>query len=207
MDRSLVCTPFRLETRMTTTRILALAGSQRTGSYNRRLLQIAVAGAQVAGAEVTVVEMREFPLPLYDPDLEAAHGLPDLVLKLKDLFLTHQGLLIASPEYNSAVTPVLKNTIDWVSRAAPGETPLACFKGKVAGLLAASPGALGGLRGLASLRTILGNIQVLVLPAQIAIAKAHEAFAEGEALKDSKQDQAVRAIAAEVVQIAGKLAG
>lgn len=157
-------------------RILALAGSLRVGSYNAKILAAAADGARAAGADVTRIDLRDFPLPPYDGDLEAAEGLPANALRLKELFKAADGLLIASPEYNSAVSGTLKNVFDWVSRTAPGEKPLEGFKGKVAALCSASPGALGGIRGLASVRSILGNIGVVVLPDQVSVPKANEAF-------------------------------
>lgn len=161
-------------------RILALAGSLRAGSYNRRVLAVAADGARAAGADVTGIDLRDFPLPVYDADLESASGLPEAALALKKRFRAAEGILVASPEYNSAISGTLKNVFDWVSRPAPGEKPLACFKGKVAALCAASPGALGGIRGLASVRVVLGNLGVVLLPDQVALPKAAEAFdAEG----------------------------
>ncbi|HPA49987.1 MAG TPA: NAD(P)H-dependent oxidoreductase [Thermoanaerobaculia bacterium] len=157
-------------------RILALAGSLRAGSYNRRILALAADGARAAGADVTRIDLRDFPLPVYDADLESASGLPSAALALKERFRAAEGLLFASPEYNSAISGTLKNAFDWVSRPAPGEKPLACFKGKVAALCAASTGALGGIRGLASVRLILGNLGVVLLPDQVALPKAAEAF-------------------------------
>ena len=146
-------------------RILAFAGSTRVDSFNKKLVKIAAAGAGKAGAEVALIDLRDFALPLYDGDLEDRDGLPANAKKLKQLFLAHDGLLLSCPEYNSGITPMLKNTIDWVSRAeTDDEKPLACYAGKVAGLMSASPGALGGLRGLVQVRAILGNIKVLVLP-------------------------------------------
>lgn len=186
-------------------RILAFAGSLRTDSYNKQLVKIAAAGARAAGTEVTVVDLREFPLPIFDEDLEAREGLPHPARRLKDLFLCHQGLLIASPEYNSSVSAALKNAIDWVSRPVDGEAPLACFDGKVAAIMAASPGALGGLRGLVTLRSILGNIRVIVLPDQIAIMKAHEAFDADGRLKDAKQQATVEQIGAKVANLLKRL--
>lgn len=188
-----------------TPKILAFAGSTRTDSYNKRLVKIAVAGARAAGAEVTLIDLRDFPLPLFDGDLEARDGLPANGRKLKDLFLAHQGLLISAPEYNSSITAVLKNTIDWVSRPVPGEPPLACFDGKVACLMSASPGALGGLRGLVHVRAILGNIRVVVLPDQVAVPKADEAFNPDGSLKDPAQHAAVGALGAKLAQVIGKL--
>lgn len=192
---------------MPTPKILCFAGSARTGSWNRKLLEAAMEGGRNSGAEMTLVDFRKLNIPLYDGDLEAAEGLPAGVMEFKQMLLSHQGLLIASPEYNSSVTPLLKNAIDWASRAAPGEGPLACFKGKVAGLLAASPGALGGLRGLVTLRSLLGNIGVLVLPEQFALVKAHEAFHEDGTLKDAAAAEKARAIAARVAELCAKLGG
>jgi len=190
-----------------TAKILAFAGSTRTDSYNKRLVKIAVAGARTAGAEVTLIDLRDFPLPLFDGDLEAREGLPPNGRKLKDLFLAHHGLLISAAEYNSSITGVLKNAIDWVSRPAPGEAPLACFDGKVACLMSASPGALGGLRGLVHVRAILGNIKVLVLPDQIAVPKANEAFNPDGSLKDPKQQAAVEGLGAELARVVARLRG
>jgi NAD(P)H-dependent FMN reductase len=137
-------------------RILALAGSLRRDSFNKKLVPIAAHGARKAGAEVTILDLKDFPLPLFDQDLEAEQGMPENGKKLKHFFIEHDGLLIASPEYNSSITGVLKNAIDWVSRPAPGEPPLVAFRGKVATLMSASPGALGGLRALVHVRSILG---------------------------------------------------
>jgi NAD(P)H-dependent FMN reductase len=173
-------------------RILAFAGSLRKGSYNKKLVAIAEQGAQEAGAQVTHIDLRDFPLPLYDGDLEEAQGIPEIALRLKALFKEHDGFLISAPEYNSSITAVLKNAIDWVSRQSPNEPPLAGFKGKTAALMSASPGGLGGLRGLVHVRAILGNIGVIVLPDQIAVARAHEAFHEDGSLKDGKQQQGIK---------------
>ena len=174
-----------------TPRILAFAGSLRRESFNKKLVPIAAKAARDAGAEVTLIDLRDFPLPLFDQDLEAEQGMPDNGKKLKQLFIDHDGLLIASPEYNSSITAVLKNAIDWASRPAPGEPPLVAFRGKVATLMSASPGALGGLRALVHVRSILGNIGVIVLPDQIAVARAHEAFQPDGSLKDPRQQAAI----------------
>ena len=147
-----------------TPRILACAGSTRRESFNKKLVAIAAQGAREAGAEVTLIDLKDFPLPLFDQDLEAEQGMPENGKKLKKLFIDHDGLLIASPEYNSSFPAILKNAIDWVSRPAPGEPSLVAFRGKVATLMSASPGALGGLRGLVHVRSILGNLGVIVLP-------------------------------------------
>jgi chromate reductase, NAD(P)H dehydrogenase (quinone) len=175
-------------------RILALAGSLRRESFNKKLVAIAAHGAREAGAEVTLLDLKDFPLPLFDQDLEAEQGVPENGKKLKKLFIDHDGLLIASPEYNSSFPAVLKNAIDWVSRPAPGEPSLVAFRGKVATLMSASPGALGGLRGLVHVRSILGNIGVTVLPDQIAVAKAHEAFQPDGSLIDPKQQAGIEGL-------------
>jgi chromate reductase, NAD(P)H dehydrogenase (quinone) len=192
---------------MTKPKILAFAGSTRTDSYNKKLVKISSTGATEAGADVTVVDLRDFPTPIYDGDLEVRDGLPYNARKLKDLMLAHQGFLISSPEYNSSISSVFKNTIDWTSRQSEGEIPLACFKNKIAGIMSASPGMLGGLRGLVHVRSILGNIGVIVLPDQIAIAKAHEAFNEDGSLKDKKQEDQVKKIGANVAKMLLKLNG
>lgn len=190
-----------------TPRILAFAGSTRRGSLNRKLIRIAAEGARAAGAEVTLLELSDHPLPLYDGDLEARDGLPPNARKLKEIFLAHEGLLIAAPEYNSSITPLLKNTIDWVSRSAPGEAPLACFEGKVAALMSASPGGLGGLRGLMVVRSCLSNTRVLVLPGQVAVPQANDAFAEDGTLKDPKRHAAVTRLGATLAATVAKLFG
>jgi chromate reductase len=125
---------------------------------------------------------------------------------MKELFISHDGFLIASPEYNSSISGLLKNAIDWASRAErDDEPPLLCFRGKAAALMSASPGSLGGLRGLAALRSILGNIGVLVLPTQVAIAHAHEAFSEDGLLKNPKQQASVENLGIELAQTLKKL--
>lgn len=186
-------------------KILAFAGSARELSYNKMLVRVAAVGARAAGAEVTFLDFRDLPMPLFDEDLEAKEGIPTNVRKFKDLMLANQGLLIASPEYNSSISPLLKNAIDWASRPAEGEGMLACFQNKVAGIMSASPGALGGLRGLVHVRAILSNINVLVLPEQKAIPRAFEAFGDDSRLKDGKQRQAVENIGAKLATVLAKL--
>lgn len=181
---------------MSAPKILALAGSTRTASFNKQLVRFAAEAARAAGAEVTVVDLRDYPLPLFDGDLEDHEGLPENAKKLKALFREHDGLLIASPEYNSSITAVLKNALDWVSRGETDDEPaLVAYRGKAAALLSASPGALGGLRGLVHLRAILGNIGVIVLPDQAAVPKAHEAFDAGGRLKDERTVRQVTGVA------------
>ena len=181
---------------MSQPRILALAGSLRKDSHNKRLLSVAVEAASKAGAAVTRVDLRDYPLPIYDADLESESGLPANADALKKLFINAQGLLIASPEYNSSITAVLKNTIDWVSRPSPSEAPLAAFNNKVVALMSASPGALGGHRALVHVRAIFSNLNTLVLPAQVSIPKANEAFSPDGRLKDPRQQANVEKLGA-----------
>ncbi len=186
-------------------RIVAFAGSLRSGSHNRKLIRIAAAGARAAGAQVTDLDLRDVPMPLYDGDIEREHGLPPNAKVFKRLLVENHGMLISSPEYNSAFSAVLKNAIDWASRPEPNEPALAAFKGKIAGLMSASPGHLGGVRGLAILRSVLSNIGVVVVPTQMAISRANEAFDEDGSLKDERQQVAIEAIGAEVIRFAGRL--
>ncbi len=177
----------RVSVGMRTPKILAFAGSTRSASYNKQLVRFAADAARAAGAEVTLVDLRDYPLPLFDGDLEDQQGLPENAKKLKAIFREHDALLISSPEYNSSITAVLKNTLDWVSRTESDDEPaLVAYQGKTAALISASPGALGGLRGLVHLRAILGNIGVIVLPDQVAVSKAHEAFDDKGGLKDER---------------------
>ncbi|MBS3925941.1 MAG: NAD(P)H-dependent oxidoreductase [Nitrosarchaeum sp.] len=186
-------------------KILAFAGSTRTESFNKKLVKVAAAGAKEAGADVTVIDLRDFQMPLYDEDLEKKEGLSSNTRKLKELMLSHHGFLISSPEYNSSISGVLKNTIDWTSRQGDDELPMSCFKDKVAGIMSASSGGLGGLRGLVHVRAILENMGVLVIPTQVAISKAHEAFNLDETMKDQKQEQQVKKIGANLAQMLLKL--
>lgn len=174
-------------------KILAFAGSSRRDSVNKKLIRIAVEGAREAGADVTLIDLAELPMPIYDGDTEDKEGLPPHARKLKQLMLENDGLLIAAPEYNSSISGVLKNAIDWVSRPQPNEEDLIVFKNKVACLLSASPSYLGGLRGLVHLRSILGNIRVLVLPDQMTLPNAYTAFdTEGKLVDSKKEAQAKR---------------
>lgn len=186
-------------------KILAFSGSLRKGSYNQQVVTIAAGGARAAGAEVTVLNLREIPLPVYDADLEAGEGLPDNARTLKGLMRSHDGFLIGSPENNSTLSAALKNAIDWASRPDGDEPTLACFKDKTAVIMAASPGGLGGLRGLGHLRSILSSIGVLVLPDQKAIPRVHEALAADGTLSDPGLQQAIEALGAKLAEVLAKL--
>lgn len=191
---------------MSSARILAFAGSTRNGSFNRRAIEVAVSAARDAGAEVTLIDLADYPMPIFDQDLEAAEGLPKSARELKQRFLEHDALLLACPEYNSSITPLLKNVIDWVSRkATPDEAPLACYRGKVAGLIAASPGGLGGLRGLVHVRAILSNIGVTVIPEQHAVASASDVFAEDGTVKVESHQNGLAKVGTRLAEVAAKL--
>lgn len=171
-------------------KILAFAGSLRKDSYNKKLVKIAIRGAEDAGAQVTYIDLKDYPLPIYDQDIEDSSGLPENALKLKKLMLEHDGFLLSCPEYNSSMPAVFKNVIDWASRpASPNEVYLCCFIDKVVSLMSASPGQLGGLRGLVHVRSMFSNIFSLVLPKQKSISQANEAFSPDGNLKDTKQQQ------------------
>lgn len=176
-------------------KILAFSGSLRAGSFNQKLVSIAAEGAREAGAEVTVISLKDYPMPLYDQDLEDASGKPEKAKELKKLFLEHDALLIASPEYNSMISAAMKNALDWVSRADSADEPmLSAFLGKTAAILSASPGGYGGARSLGFLRPFLENIKVTVIEDQYSLPNAHEAFdAEGN-LKDSEIEAKVKGI-------------
>lgn len=190
-------------------RMLVFAGSARRDSLNKKLAREAARFAREAGAEATFVDLDDYPIPLYHGDLEAAEGMPENARKLRALFLAHDALLVASPENNSSVTALLKNTIDWLSRdlgeGRGGDSGLAPWRGKVAGLMAASPGAFGGVRGLPHLRQVLATLGVTVLGTQVAVPRAHEAFGPDGRLADERVAKSVRALAEAVAQAAGKL--
>ncbi len=186
-------------------RILAFAGSTRAASYNKKLIRVAAKCARDAGADVTLIDLRDFPMPLYDGDLEMEHGLPEHARRLKMLMNEHSGLLIAAPEYNSSITGVLKNAIDWASRSEANEVPLSAFRGKIAALIATSPGALGGLRTLVAVRGILTSLGVLVIPEQRAIPSAADAFDQNGALAKPNNHNAVANVATRLTEITARL--
>lgn len=190
-----------------TLRILAFAGSTRRESFNKSLVRIAATGASEAGANATCIDLSDYRLPVFDQDEEAVSGKPDHAKTLTQLMSDHDAFLIAAPEYNGSITGVLKNTIDWVSRPDEDDAPsLAAFRGKVVTLMSASPGALGGLRGLVHLRSILGNLGCIVLPDQVAVPKAHDAFSSDGTLMDSRQHQRILKLGRTLVDVASRLA-
>jgi NAD(P)H-dependent FMN reductase len=185
--------------------ILAFAGSARTDSFNKKLIAIAAQGARDAGADVTLLDLRDYEMPIYDGDLEAGEGLPANALKLREIFAAHDGLLIAAPEYNSSIAPLLKNVIDWVSRPAGDDAMLQYITGKTAALFSTAPGGLGGLRGLVHVRQILGNIGVTVIPNQVTVPGCRTAYDDSGALKDNGQRDAVHAVAAKLAAMTAQL--
>ncbi len=186
------------------TRILAFSGSSRSGSFNVQLLSAAVGLARAKDAEVTVLDLRELALPLYDGDLEAANGLPDGAVRFKQAIREHDALLIASPEYNGFFTPLLKNAIDWATRphTSDGQRGANPFPGKAAALLAASPGALGGIRALPAVRILLSGIGVLVAPTQMSLPLASKAFDDQGQLLDASHQVILESMVAELFKIA-----
>ena len=191
---------------MSSPKILVFAGSLRRESLNKKLAQAAANMAEAAGAEVTYVDLRDYRIPPYDGDMEEGGGIPARAQELRGLMAAQDGFIIASPEYNSSISGTLKNYIDWMSRP-DGDVPsLVAFQGKVAAIMSASPGALGGLRGLVHLRSILGNIGMLVIPDQHALRAAHAAFNDDGSLNDDKQHASVEKIVQRLVAVAGKLA-
>jgi chromate reductase, NAD(P)H dehydrogenase (quinone) len=183
-------------------KLLALSGSLRVGSFNQRLIRLAADAARDAGAEVTEIKLADFALPIFDPNIDAT-AFPNSARDLKALFTSHHGFLIASPEYNGSISGVLKNAIDWVSRPTQGEgeTALSAFRNKVAGIMSASISQFGGLRGLMHLRQILGTVQVLVVPEQVAVPFAHKAF-NGDELVDATPRQLLPPLVRRVIQLA-----
>ncbi len=187
-------------------KILAFAGSSRKHSFNKKLVKIAASGAKNSGAEITFVDLADYPMPIFNQDLESEQGMPDKAREFKNMLIQHDAFLIASPEYNSAFSPLLKNVIDWATRAeSKDETPLVAYKGKIAAIMATSPGALGGIRGLVFLRMLLSNIGVTVIPDQIAIPQATKAFSDDGLLIDSKQQQSVIDLGRKLTHIADQL--
>jgi len=189
------------------TRLLIFAGSARRDSVNRRLAAAAASKAIALGAEVELLDLAEYPMPLYDGDLESEQGIPATVSAVRSKLLAADGVLIACPEYNGSITPLLKNLIDWTSRPEPGVADgLVAYRGKVAALVAASPGALGGIRGLVHVRAILSGIGVHVVPGDLAVGGAYGAFDEAGALTDKGIDGRLGTLVQTLVSTSAALA-
>ena len=190
------------------TKLLVFAGSTRQHSYNRRLAQVAAGMAREAGADVTLLELSDFDIPLYNADLEA-RGTPTDVLRLKQVLSDHPAWIICSPEYNGSYTALLKNTIDWASSPVKGDPVwqdgTRAFRGKVVGMLSASPGALGGLRSQSHLAPLLTNLECWLAPKAFALGQAGSAFDEQGALVQEAQRERVRAVVDQVLWAAQRL--
>ena len=189
-------------------RLLALCGSARKDSLNRRALAVAIKGAKHAGAGVTFVEPRDFVMPLYDGDLEASEGLPEAAARLQKLFAEHDGVIIATPEYNGFFTPLLKNTLDWVSRPLPdgsGQPGTIHLRGKAAGLVTASPGALGGIRAMQHTRLYLSNLGLIVVPDQAAVPAANKVLGADGSIADDRTRDMLESVGAAVCNLANSI--
>lgn len=188
------------------TKLLVVSGSARRDSVNLKLGRVACRIGGELGASCELLDPRRHELPIYDGDLEERDGLPAAAVELKKAFEAADGLLFCSPEYNSSITPLLKNLIDWVSRpASEDEAPLSAYRGKVAGLVSASPGGLGGMRGLVHLRSILGNIGVHVIPAQYALGGAYGKFDESGELTDDGAVEKLTGVMEQLVETTQRL--
>jgi NAD(P)H-dependent FMN reductase len=184
--------------------LLVFAGSLRQDSLNKKLARVAARMAEAAGAHTTYIDLRDYPMPIYDGDVEAGEGPPEAAFRLQALMAVQQALLIASPEYNHSIPALLKNTLDWVSRTprVRGTNP---FAGKVAGILSASPGALGGLQGQEHVRRVLETVGVLVLPGGVALPRADQAFDADGNLTDAAVEQRVSELVDRLIHTAGRL--
>ncbi len=189
-------------------RILVIPGSLRTGSHNARLAALAAKELVLADAEVTQISLQDYPLPLFDADTMVADGLPPRALQLQRMMAAHQGVFITSPEYTASVTPLVKNTIDWISRArVRGEANYTAFKDRVFAIGAASSGGGGGTRSLMALRHILElGCGALVIPEQISVANAADAFDDMDNLKDERAAAALKSLARRLVEVTRALA-
>ena len=181
-------------------KILVLAGSARLDSMHRKLARQTVDALRDAGVDATLADLRDFPMPIYDGDLEAGQGLPPAAKALKELARQHDGFAIASPEYNGSFPALLKNALDWISRPEPGDRPLEVFRGKVAAILSASPGPGGGQRVLRHLRELLEMMSVTVIPEQLSLARANAAFDAAGRLVREEDLAGLQKLAAAVAQ-------
>lgn len=189
-----------------TTKILAFSGSLRKDSLNQRLVSVAADLARAAGAEVTLLSLRDYPLPVFNQDDEDSTGVPSEASAFREQLANHHGFVIGCPEYNSSITAALKNAIDWATRAkGEGEGPTDCFKNKAVALTAASPGGLGGLRGLDHVREILGNVGSVVVPGMVAIPSAHKVFDDAGALTDDRKRGSIESLMGTLVRTAAAL--
>lgn len=170
--------------------VLVFAGSTRKNAYSGQLANAAVQELTRQGAEVTYISLKDYPLPIMDQDLEAEEGIPENAYKLARLFAAHQGLLLASPEYNSSIPPLLKNTLDWVSRISEdGGKVFQPTAHLTVALCSSSPGGFGGMRGLYHLRSVMMMLNTQIISEQCSVAHAHQAFNEDGTLRDERTAQ------------------
>ena len=193
---------------MRSPKILVLAGSIRTASFNARLAALAAKELALLNVDVTRISLLDYPLPLYHGDLEVEQGVPANAEKLKRQFCIHHGIFIASPEYNASITPLLKNTLDWISRVRqPPEPALAAYRQRVFALGAASNGTFGGYRSLIALRHVLElGCGAMVLPEQIAVNGAATAFDDSGNLREVRHAQKLRSVLGQLVEAAQHIA-
>jgi chromate reductase len=191
---------------MSALKILVIPGSLRTGSLNARLAAAAAHEFAQAGAEVTRISLGDFPLPIYDGDLQAKSGVPKHAVNLKRMIGAHQGVLIVTPEYNSSVPALLKNAIDWVTRVQDAhETRGQVFRDRAFAIAAASESRLGGTRSLAALRLILSACQATVIPSQLALAFAGEAYDDMDRLKHPADVEMLKAMTRQLIDVSQRM--
>ena len=191
---------------MSALKILVIPGSLRTGSLNARLAAAAVHEIALAGAEVTRISLADFPLPIYDGDLQTKSGVPKNAINLKRLMSAHHGVLIVAPEYNSSVPPLVKNTVDWITRVQDAhETRGQVFRGRAFALAAASESRFGGTRSLAALRLILSACHAMVIPNQLALSFASEAYDDMDRLKHPADIEALKALVRQLIDVSQRL--
>jgi chromate reductase len=191
---------------MAALKILVIPGSIRTGSLNARLAATAAVEFAQAGVEVTRISLADFPLPIYDGDLQSKSGVPKHAINLKRMMSTHHGVLIVTPEYNSSVPPLVKNAIDWVTRVQDAnETRGQVFRDRAFAIAAASENRLGGTRALAALRLILSACQATVIPAQLALSFAGDAYDDMDRLKRPADAEALSALVRQLIDFSQRL--
>ena len=189
-------------------KILAFAGSLRKNSYNKRVLNVAVEGAKNAGGNVTVIDLADYPMAIYNADDHEANGLDPNGLRFQQILKDHDGLLVASPEYNASLPGGLKNAIDWASRKSEKFEMGEVFKGKTAAIITASPGSFGGIRCLSHLRGVLSILGVNVLPSEIAVTFAADKFdGDGNDMTDEKMKHILGSLGADLVAMLKKTHG
>jgi chromate reductase, NAD(P)H dehydrogenase (quinone) len=191
---------------MSALKILIIPGSTRSGSRNVRLAAAAADHFAQAGVDATRISLSDFPLPMYDGDLQAKSGVPMHAVNLKRMIAGHHGVLIVTPEYNGSIPPLLKNAIDWVSRVQdPNERRGQIFRVRPFAIAAASEGRLGGARALAALRLVLSACQALVIPNQLALAHADEAYDDMERLRHPPDLEALGAMSRQLIDVSQRL--